>query len=128
AWLTPRLVSSAPDRRPPLLPPMMSLPWYVPPPWLPSFPTRRSSDLNDRCPRRGAGSHGGRSRCSSARLLRYRSDCKPGSGGCGRSEEHTSELQSRRDLVCRPLLEKKNSYGSQNLCLPARKRTRASKW
>src|SRR5690349_22275742 len=25
-----------------------------------------------------------------------------------RSEEHTSELQSRRDLVCRPLLEKKN--------------------
>src|SRR5690349_24234639 len=23
----------------------------------------------------------------------------------GRSEEHTSELQSRRDLVCRPLLE-----------------------
>src|SRR5690349_970877 len=27
---------------------------------------------------------------------------------CGRSEEHTSELQSRRDLVCRLLLEKKN--------------------
>src|SRR5690349_24917475 len=25
----------------------------------------------------------------------------------GRSEEHTSELQSRRDLVCRLLLEKK---------------------
>src|SRR5690349_23335182 len=25
-----------------------------------------------------------------------------------RSEEHTSELQSRRDLVCRLLLEKKN--------------------
>src|SRR5690349_23958707 len=38
-----------------------------------------------------------------------------GSGYCGlggarhrtRSEEHTSELQSRRDLVCRLLLEKK---------------------
>src|SRR5690349_10923545 len=33
-------------------------------------------------------------------------------GACGcrqlRSEEHTSELQSRRDLVCRLLLEKKN--------------------
>src|SRR5215469_2001979 len=30
----------------------------------------------------------------------------------GRSEEHTSELQSRRDLVCRLLLEKKkNSSG-----------------
>src|SRR5690349_23189773 len=29
-------------------------------------------------------------------------------GGCApRSEEHTSELQSRRDLVCRLLLEKK---------------------
>src|SRR5204863_6759952 len=27
---------------------------------------------------------------------------------CSRSEEHTSELQSRRDLVCRLLLEKKN--------------------
>src|SRR5204863_8871398 len=26
----------------------------------------------------------------------------------GRSEEHTSELQSRRDLVCRLLLETKN--------------------
>src|SRR5699024_12316103 len=29
---------------------------------------------------------------------------------CGRSEEHTSELQSRFDLVCRLLLEKKNEY------------------
>src|SRR5690349_22329073 len=31
-----------------------------------------------------------------------------------RSEEHTSELQSRRDLVCRLLLEKKNK--KQNKC------------
>src|SRR5438874_4091843 len=30
-----------------------------------------------------------------------------------RSEEHTSELQSRRDLVCRLLLEKKN-HGSRS--------------
>src|SRR5690349_24045999 len=31
-----------------------------------------------------------------------------------RSEEHTSELQSRRDLVCRLLLEKKkNQVGGQ---------------
>src|SRR5690606_40542888 len=29
--------------------------------------------------------------------------------GIDRSEEHTSELQSRENLVCRPLLEKKNS-------------------
>src|SRR2546428_9808875 len=28
---------------------------------------------------------------------------------CGRSEEHTSELQSRSDLVCRLLLEKKKN-------------------
>src|SRR5204862_7257664 len=30
-----------------------------------------------------------------------------------RSEEHTSELQSRRDLVCRLLLEKKNQPKGQ---------------
>src|SRR5690349_22591322 len=30
--------------------------------------------------------------------------------GNRRSEEHTSELQSRRDLVCRLLLEKKKKY------------------
>src|SRR3712207_8267956 len=30
-----------------------------------------------------------------------------------RSEEHTSELQSRQYLVCRLLLEKKNQYRSQ---------------
>src|SRR5690349_22569397 len=32
----------------------------------------------------------------------------------GRSEEHTSELQSRRDLVCRLLLEKKKKYQRTN--------------
>src|SRR5690349_23005326 len=31
---------------------------------------------------------------------------------CPRSEEHTSELQSRRDLVCRLLLEKKKKRPS----------------
>src|SRR3712207_7709635 len=30
--------------------------------------------------------------------------------GCERSEEHTSELQSRQYLVCRLLLEKKNIF------------------
>ena len=29
---------------------------------------------------------------------------------CQRSEEHTSELQSRRNVVCRPLLEKKKNH------------------
>src|SRR5207249_6984978 len=32
-------------------------------------------------------------------------------GSRARSEEHTSELQSRFDLVCRLLLEKKNASG-----------------
>src|SRR5437588_5208416 len=32
--------------------------------------------------------------------------------GIARSEEHTSELQSHSDLVCRPLLEKKRSTPS----------------
>src|SRR3712207_8737419 len=32
---------------------------------------------------------------------------EPGRGRGGRSEEHTSELQSRQYLVCRLLLEKK---------------------
>src|SRR5690349_23414741 len=31
-----------------------------------------------------------------------------------RSEEHTSELQSRRDLVCRLLLEKKKRHKSRH--------------
>src|SRR2546430_9243556 len=32
-------------------------------------------------------------------------------GRCGRSEEHTSELQSQSNLVCPLLLEKKKKYG-----------------
>src|SRR5690349_22316927 len=39
-----------------------------------------------------------------------------------RSEEHTSELQSRRDLVCRLLLEKKKKIERITVC---RGRTRA---
>src|SRR5438874_7520893 len=35
----------------------------------------------------------------------------------GRSEEHTSELQSRRDLVCRLLLEKKKRTRRTGLLL-----------
>src|SRR5690606_40575533 len=33
---------------------------------------------------------------------------------CQRSEEHTSELQSRENLVCRLLLEKKNLEDADN--------------
>src|SRR5690349_21983458 len=83
---------------------------------LPSFPTRRSSDLeglvNENAkvdPAREVvdkfglvpADAGGRPK----RLLRAHSE---GRRLARRSEEHTSELQSRRDLVCRLLLEKKN--------------------
>src|SRR5690349_24123283 len=34
---------------------------------------------------------------------------------CYRSEEHTSELQSRRDLVCRLLLEKKKNKKNNSI-------------
>src|SRR2546427_1462004 len=40
-----------------------------------------------------------------------------------RSEEHTSELQSQSNLVCRLLLEKKNCIGHQLLALAFRGRT-----
>src|SRR5947199_804629 len=53
-----------------------------------------------------------------ARIARIASDSTPGGSGSRieagvhkyfpRSEEHTSELQSLRHLVCRLLLEKKN--------------------
>src|SRR5699024_12202042 len=36
----------------------------------------------------------------------------PSSAPADRSEEHTSELQSRFDLVCRLLLEKKNKINT----------------
>src|SRR5947199_1781019 len=73
------------------------------PPALPSFPTRRSSDLGGP-PSHGASGRSGPSRSSSLRERRR----GPLSRRRGvRSEEHTSELQSLRHLVCRLLLEKK---------------------
>src|SRR3712207_7726250 len=38
---------------------------------------------------------------------------RDGEGGASRSEEHTSELQSRQYLVCRLLLEKKKKRDKQ---------------
>src|SRR3989442_12070759 len=40
--------------------------------------------------------------------MTYELTCRD--AGCARSEEHTSELQSRPHLVCRLLLEKKKKY------------------
>src|SRR2546422_8566332 len=45
----------------------------------------------------------------------------PAAGGADRSEEHTSELQSRLHLVCRLLLEKKKKAHDQ-------RRGRLYKW
>src|SRR3712207_7155033 len=55
--------------------------------------------------RRGRGGRGRRRRASPARRGGPRARATP---GAARSEEHTSELQSRQYLVCRLLLEKKN--------------------
>src|SRR5438874_6226468 len=44
----------------------------------------------------------------SATTTPLRCTAEGSNSACPRSEEHTSELQSRRDLVCRLLLEKKN--------------------
>src|SRR5947209_15749175 len=69
--------------------------WYADHQDLHSFPTRRSSDLGSNSSR---GSLGRSSvRCFANPFIR--------------SEEHTSELQSRQYLVCRLLLEKKKRDG-----------------
>src|SRR5437773_7318935 len=78
-----------------------------------SFPTRRSSDLSsDRVPDSSGGTRG----CSLCQLpLKYMA-ISPRCAGIGeiRSEEHTSELQSHHDLVCRLLLEKKKKINKSS--------------
>src|SRR5204862_5783007 len=94
---------------------------------LPSFPTRRSSDLPRPSPgasriairtkRRARRTASGRSHSSASPQAMAEESVQPvpwvlsvsmrGLLHSIRSEEHTSELQSRRDLVCRLLLEKK---------------------
>src|SRR2546428_7546105 len=74
---------------------------------------RPPRDLHDRLALRARGSHVG------TRPLDPRAE--RGSSGrvptC-RSEEHTSELQSRSDLVCRLLLEKKKrDHSYRILCM-----------
>src|SRR5690606_42162133 len=74
-----------------------------------SFPTRRSSDLvQDQPVMRMAPERPGHALLQlRLHLLRRLSPGQPGAVA-DRSEEHTSELQSREKLVCRLLLEKKN--------------------
>src|ERR1039458_10710968 len=49
-----------------------------------------------------------------AMLMQGQGMCLPVGGAVLRSEEHTSELQSLRHLVCRLLLEKKNTTNTTN--------------
>src|SRR5687768_17933730 len=94
------------------------------PPRSPLFPTRRSSDLaRDRA--RGiwnsayarmffdavaTAARNPLSSCAAARASSAAGTLTLGrSSASNRSEEHTSELQSRLHLVCRLLLEKKKS-------------------
>src|SRR5690606_41222747 len=86
---------------------------------LSSFPTRRSSDLRvtlaaqeNRTFEIGS-SRSQRSRNLARPTLRSpwsaRGSVKEVTSSSARSEEHTSELQSRENLVCRLLLEKKKA-------------------
>src|SRR5690606_42093268 len=89
----------------------------------PSFPTRRSSDLE---PQQhlvpvGHGEHHGdrghRDGDDPGQVLHRgtaRRGARGGKASVVRSEEHTSELQSRENLVCRLLLEKKNKTTIQS--------------
>src|SRR5437868_10475066 len=92
--------------------------WFRHHRYLHSFPTRRSSDLfADEADHRSAGlwirwvvSNNDHARRLNAALR----DAQKGSHlSVARSEEHTSELQSRFDLVCRLLLEKKKKQIKQ---------------
>src|SRR5205085_7779564 len=92
---------------------------------LPSFPTRRSSDLQDRndwcarvCSRvdgrqRGRGHSRAWGLLSRAPSAGVAAPTLPAINTTARSEEHTSELQSQSNLVCRLLLEKKNKNTKQ---------------
>src|SRR5438045_5388833 len=94
---------------------------FCAPPSLPSFPTRRSSDLIG---------------------LRYRVALVAAAFAAGffwaaacaqwrmsdRSEEHTSELQSLRHLVCRLLLEKKKSKSPTRSQRPIPARVAVHRW
>src|SRR3712207_7318661 len=67
--------------------------------------------------RAGAGAAGrrGRSGRTGAVLRRFGRRVRRPAGRAGRSEEHTSELQSRQYPVCRVLLEKKNTKRADSL-------------
>src|SRR5205814_9077089 len=93
-----------------------SFPAPLPPPSLHSFPTRRSSDLHEltlqcslgvQLATRGAATPEVERTYARALALCQQVGNTQELNARARSEEHTSELQSLRHLVCRSLLEKK---------------------
>src|SRR5690606_41552333 len=102
-------------RRLPLLPPPTSVPYTTLfrslPKWLIPRPRRGGAPgTAGRADRRCAGAAGNPRAAWTIQSRRRRPEAAAGrrSGrGRDRSEEHTSELQSRENLVCRLLLEKK---------------------
>src|SRR3712207_8961678 len=66
--------------------------------------TRRCSEVGSHVRQCGQGSGANTSACVCANARMHWAKAS------SRSEEHTSELQSRQYLVCRLLLEKKNTY------------------
>src|ERR1035438_10604873 len=93
------------------------------PEYVSNRPSRRAAGLN--APRPGAYGDPwrteGQSRCSSTSPSEEHQACARAhwdavrSRGLQRSEEHTSELQSLRHLVCRLLLEKKNIQSNSHV-------------
>src|SRR5207237_10653574 len=74
-------------------------------PYTTLFRSCRSRQARSRCRRQGHRRHAGAERQASARAALSRHAVLHR----GRSEEHTSELQSHLNLVCRLLLEKKTA-------------------
>src|SRR5438105_7497078 len=76
-----------------------------------SFPTRRSSDLGDARPPGFVRAYHARNIRDEDEIVSFglfeMTEAQYREWRAERSEEHTSELQSRVDLVCRLLLEKK---------------------
>src|SRR5690606_41317599 len=115
-------LSSSPHRLPPVVcraMPDFSVYCSVYPRDLHSFPTRRSSDLEHVYENTSIGRNGPVKIQDIGKIVGLHND-PPGHGavdfpGSTRSEEHTSELQSRENLVCRLLLEKKNRNRGQGL-------------
>src|SRR6266704_4050970 len=86
-------------------------PWRFQARWLPV--RVKKTRQKRRCPARIGGSPAQHAADDPRGIIHRRNDpgiVKPRRPDHARSEEHTSELQSRFDLVCRLLLEKKNNH------------------